>query len=468
VGNSRFLKNIVNSSYMDMLTTDGYNVDRGSWSGGKIALRDLDKTHYLTDAQIQADLLNYIKSGALQQPDANRLYVIFVEDNVAVSAGFGNSQHDFLGYHGAFACQVGSGTADIHYAVITYPGGGVGNAANWWLSTMDGMTEVASHEIAEAVTDPNVNYKGLGWYDSQKNGEVGDIVNGQTVYLNGYAVQRIADKNDQAMTPAGATSGRQVNFVLLKNGNLYESYGSGLIFLASNVALIGDQGVDNFGHAMVDLVFTNGTAYEYHEGLNSWTYLGSGVKSAKADHGVSYVLFNNGTLDEYKDSTGRLTFILTNVTSIDAGTDRYGVNMVTVVWNGQGWEFSDSTGWRYLASGVKAVSAGQFGIEDILYSNGTAYWHNDATNAFAYLGSNVAAVTAGTDQSGNYMIDLLFSNGVLKEYRAGKGWSSLDSGVVSISKGHNGVVDVVFSWGDAYAHDLSGWHYLASNAKGAA
>jgi hypothetical protein len=121
---------------------------------------------------------------------------------------------------------------------------------------MDGMTEVDSHEIAEAVTDPNVNYKGLGWYDSQQNSEVGDVVSGQTVYLNGYAVQRIADKNDQAMTPTGATSVRQVNFVLLKNGNLYESYGSGLIFLASGVASISDQCVDNFGHAMVDVVFT--------------------------------------------------------------------------------------------------------------------------------------------------------------------------------------------------------------------
>jgi hypothetical protein len=30
------------------------------------------------------------------------------------------------------------------------------------------------------------------------------------------------------------------------------------------------------------------------------------------------------------------------------------------------------------------------------------------------------------------------------------------------------VVDMVFTWGDAYAHDSSGWYYLTYNAKSAA
>jgi hypothetical protein len=63
---------------------------------------------------------------------------------------------------------------------------------------------------------------------------------------------------------------------------------------------------------------------------------------------------------------------------------------------------------------------------------------------------------------------VLFNNGTLDEYRVGKGWSYLDNGVVSIGKGHGGAVNVLFSRGDSYEHDLSGWHYLTSNAKGAA
>jgi hypothetical protein len=471
-----FLGNVVNSSYMDALGNAGYGVGRGSASPGAIFGKNVNKFQYLSDAQIRADLLGCINAGALQRPDANRLYVIFVEDNVAVGDAKSNSQNAFLGYHGAFSGQVDlipnvpwlTYQADIRYAVVTYPGGWIGNAGRWWLNALDTMTLTASHELAEAVTDPDVNYKTLGWYDNALNGEVGDITNAQTVYLNGYAVQRISDKNDQGMTPAGATGVRAVNFVLDKKGNLYETYGGGLIFLSSGIAAVSDQAIDNYGHAMIDVVTTGGAAYEYHEGLGSWTFLANGVKSAKADQGVSYVLYNTGKLYEYKDWGSSWTYIDSNVTAIDAGTDRYGVNMVAEVWLGQAWEHSDSTGWHYLASNVKAVSAGQQGIMDLLYNNGNAYWYNEATGTFSFLASGVAAVTAGTDQFGRYMIDLLYTSGNLYEYRVGGSWTWLDNNVVSVGKGHAGAVDIVFNWGDAYDHDQYGWHFLASGAKAAA
>ncbi len=44
---------------------------------------------------------------------------------------------------------------------------------------------VTTHELAESVTDPQLN---ATYYDASGN-EVGDVVNGSTVYLNGYAVQ---------------------------------------------------------------------------------------------------------------------------------------------------------------------------------------------------------------------------------------------------------------------------------------
>jgi len=59
---------------------------------------------------------------------------------------------------------------------------------------MDTLTEVVSHELAEAITDPT----GTGWYDpnsdqydpfGSKNDEVGDICNRQTSRLGGYLVQ---------------------------------------------------------------------------------------------------------------------------------------------------------------------------------------------------------------------------------------------------------------------------------------
>jgi hypothetical protein len=464
-----FLGNIVNSSYMDMLTRAGYGVGRGTQDGGKISLTNVNKSQYLTDGQIRSTIQGYINNGVLKSPNANTLYVFYVEDNVAVSAGGQTSQNNFLGYHWAFAGTDAAGhPADIHYAVITYPGGSVGNASLSWTSALGQLTEVTSHELAEAVTDPNDGYKTLGWYDDSKAGglgETGDIVNGQTVYLNGYAVQRISDKNDQAMTPAGATAQTQESFVLQTNGNLYKNTGSGLIFLTSGIASVSDQSIDNHGQVMVDVVTTGGYAYEYHEGAG-WTYLWSGAKSAKAGEGVSYVLFNNGQVFEYTDATGGSSLIDSNVASIDAGTDKFGVNMEDEVMTyGTAWEHSDSSGWHYLGSGVRSVSAGQQGISDFVTTSGNAYWYNEATGGTSFLSSNVAQVTTGIDRNGNYMVDLLYNGGNLYEYRVGSGWTFLDSGVQSVAKGHAGLVDMVFTWGDAWSHDASGWHYLGGSAR---
>ena len=459
-----FLNNIVHGSYMDMLNKDGYGVGRGSFDAGKISLTNVNKSQYLTDGQLRSTVQAYINNGVLKSPDSNRLYVIFVEDNVAVSNGGDTSQNDFLGYHGAFAGTDAYGNpADIHYAVIAYPGGSVGNAGLSWLSATGQLTEVSSHELAEAVTDPNVNYKSLTWYDSTNNGEIGDIVNGQTVYLNGYAVQRISDRNDQAMTPAGATAQTQESFVLKTNGDLYKFTSSGATLLASGIASVSDQSIDDHGQVMVDVVTTGGVAYEYHEG-SGFTYLWSGARSAKAGQGVSYVLFSNGVVDEYNDYDDTWTYIDSGVVSIDAGTDKLGVNMVDEIkTSGAAWEHSDSSGWHFLASGVKSVSAGQQGISDFVTIAGNAYSFSEATNLSTFLASNVAAVTSGTDQFGNALIDLVYNGGNLWEYRVGIGWTFLDSGVKSIAKGHAGYVAMVFTSGNAWGHD-STWHFLTGSA----
>jgi hypothetical protein len=467
-----FLKNIVNSSYMDMLTEDGYGVGRGTADGGSIYATNVNKAQYLTDGQVQSTIQGSIKSGALKSPNANSLYVVYVEPNVAVSLAKGNnSQTNLYGYHGAFGGTDASGhPADIHYALITYPGGLVGNKSLSWTGPFDQLTLVTSHELAEAVTDPNVDYKTKGWFDTEK-GEVGDIVVGQTVYLSGYAVQRIADKNDQAMTPAGATAATQESFFLQTSGQLYKVSANGQTFITSGIASLSDQAIDNYGQVMVDVVTTLGDAYEYHEG-SGLTYLAGGVKSAKAGEGVSYVLFKDGHVQEYTDVDGHWSrSIDSSVSSIDAGTDRIGVNMVDVIeaWSGDAFEDSDSSGGYWLGSSVQSVSAGQLGYSSYVTTTGKAYLHSEAVGSTAFLASNVAQVTTGTDQYGDYMIELLYNSGDLWEYRvpvvpdAGNGWSFLDSGVTSVAKGHAGFVALVLSSGQAWGHDTT-WHFLGLNA----
>src|SRR6516164_2177261 len=195
------------SSYMDLLNQLGYGVGRGSTSPGTIDALALNKNYYLTDSGIRGEIQRFINIGYLQQPDANRLYVVYVEPGVAIMNDHDHNStsiRDFAGYHGAFAGRTAGGyAADIHYAVIAYSGGY--NAIFPGLTPYGSMTLTASHEIAEAATDPNVNYRALGWYDDYIGGEIGDI-NRYEALLNGYAVQSIINKYDVAYIPYGATT----------------------------------------------------------------------------------------------------------------------------------------------------------------------------------------------------------------------------------------------------------------------
>lgn len=194
-----FLSNVVNSSYMDMLTNAGYAVGRGNSTTGRIDPATIDKRYYLTDGRIQSVIQQDIFRG-LEQPNANRLYVVFVEPDVAVKLGSDDSIRTFLGYHSSFVGYDSRGAwTNIYYAVIPYHGGI--NAQDRRLGVFDSMTATTSHEIAEAVTDA---VPGRGWYDRTLNGEIGDLTRG-VVRLNGYAVQNVVDRNDRPISPAGST-----------------------------------------------------------------------------------------------------------------------------------------------------------------------------------------------------------------------------------------------------------------------
>lgn len=203
-----YLTDLTGGAYMDALSRAGYNVGRGTASAGAVDATALTLGSTITDASIQASIKADITNGRLKAPDANRLYIIYVEPNVAVNlgAGQGTTQQGILGYHGAFA---GPGGTILRYAVVAYPGGTAHNSS-LGTAAFDQLTAVTSHELAEAVTDPDVNIGRLGWYDPHL-GEIGDITANKPnalVRLNNYLVQEVADKNDQLLTiaPTSPTS----------------------------------------------------------------------------------------------------------------------------------------------------------------------------------------------------------------------------------------------------------------------
>ncbi len=198
----KYLADIVQSSYMDMMTNAGYGVGRGTASAGVVDDVALNKSSTLSDSSIQSYLKSMISAAKVTVPDANRLYVVYVEPGVVVSLGRSTSQNSFLGYHGAFSAN----GKDIRYVVLPYPGSPNPSPNSQGIANViDELTMVTSHELAEAVTDPDVNYKGIGWYDDQLDGEIGDLTS-KTTTLNGYLVQAVVDKNDRVIYPTSNTS----------------------------------------------------------------------------------------------------------------------------------------------------------------------------------------------------------------------------------------------------------------------
>ena len=359
--------------YLKMLNADGFYGVTGSGSTLAGVADNVVVSSDLTDAAIQTDLSTAIAGGVsgLQQPGANTLYFVFVQPGTVVDFGNGQtSVNTFLAYHSSFLYNGG----EVAYAVVPYHGS-AGNAQDLWLNSFDSMTVASSHELAEAITDPT----GYGWYDRSGN-EIGDIVNGSTVYLNGYAVQReaaIAGSQDNylAMTPQGAAAGHQTTFggvggaALIVNGVSVANPAEA----GKTITAVSPQGIDDFGQPMVDVVYGDHNAYEYHDfaAVNGnpnpvvtanpsffpWTNLGPNVKQAVAGQGVSYVLLTNGSLGEYVDPNyttysygygvnpgARNGAIAVSVSSIvAAGLDQQGVNAVEYVSGGKTLEWRDVT-----------------------------------------------------------------------------------------------------------------------------
>jgi hypothetical protein len=486
-----FLNGLVTGPYMDMLSKAGYKVGKGSADAGIVDNVQVGQNSgklYVTEAQIRSDLLFKIWSGKLKSPDSNRLYVIYVEPNVEVEFldGVGSNETNLVDtaayrQHNSFLALVPNGgvglptVANIRYVLMPYPGGSVGNPNIDFLSAQDSLTVNTSRLVVDGVTDANADLTGWRYDWSNENpvgvnsgaypteiGESGrwSVLSPNVVYLGGNAVSRIIDQHDHAMTPAGAQAQHPVTFDLDSYGTLWKLDGGRWTQLATNIDKLSDQSIDTEGQAMVDIVTTSGVAYEYHEGAG-FEFLSPNALDAKAGQGESYVLLNygGGTVWQFVDKTHDQGFfkiqpIGNNVTAIDAGTDETGVNMVDVITtNKLAYAVSESTGWHFLWWNAASVSAGQQGVSAVVDTAGDAFlftsqWGFPFFQQF--LGSGVAKAAVGTDSNGNYMLDLLHTDGTVSEYRSGIGWHFLASDVSFVGKGHAGVVDLVL--GDD--HDL--------------
>ena len=200
-----YYQQVVNSSYMDWLNeynTGSQKIGRGTYAGKfTITPSSANNGATITDAQVQAELNAQIAAGSLPKPDANTMFMVHFRAGQTIQNGGNSCQSGgFCAYHGSAVS--GAGT-EYYYAVVpdfhsSLCASGCGSS-----SEFNNVCSTASHEIVEAITDPQVADAtvfgpplGWYWYSSDTcQGEVADICNQNQATFAGtdgktYTVQK--------------------------------------------------------------------------------------------------------------------------------------------------------------------------------------------------------------------------------------------------------------------------------------
>ena len=192
-----FYSQVTNSTYMDWLSeyntpaAGGTNqtIGRGSFQGKvQIAPSAAHSGPLISDSAVEAEIVAQIGAGLLPAPatdaagNVNTLYMVHFPQGVAIThhgrTSCESASTGFCGYHSTFAM----GGQHLYYAALPDVGPGSGCATVALCGTgapFGNQTSVASHELIEAVTDPDIGFAPfvgppMAWYDSSQ-AEIADI-----------------------------------------------------------------------------------------------------------------------------------------------------------------------------------------------------------------------------------------------------------------------------------------------------
>src|SRR4051812_16103043 len=167
----------------------------------------------IRDAQIADELQRQIAAGQLPPADENALYFVYFPASIITSLQ-GHSAcvaGGFCGYHSTYRDPVSS--LSVYYAVMPSHENGSGcdlGCGDQVLTTaFDKISETSSHELAEAITDPEVGIGAfvdfpLGWYDAN-NAEIADICDRAAHdTVGGFVVEKLFSNRVSATSPAAA------------------------------------------------------------------------------------------------------------------------------------------------------------------------------------------------------------------------------------------------------------------------
>ncbi len=146
-----------------------------------VTITPINQNTLLNELDLQTEVAAQIGAGGLPQPDSNTIYMLHFPAGIGLMNGKGSydcsvPNGSFCGYHsnGKVGAQV--------FRFAAMPDVSQGLCATGCLaptgSVFDNLTATSSHELVEAITDPD---DGTGWYDKQPQDavsyhqEIGDI-----------------------------------------------------------------------------------------------------------------------------------------------------------------------------------------------------------------------------------------------------------------------------------------------------
>ncbi|KAJ3317997.1 hypothetical protein HDU76_000984 [Blyttiomyces sp. JEL0837] len=193
-----FYAGIVNSPWVDWLSeysTPTQNITRGTFNGTytetTTVLSALDDVK-----DLQPYLTTLIKNGSIK-PNNNSFYAIHFAPGINVTRGGQGSCTGFCSYHNTMdISSLNIGTKYLYYSVVPDQTGACSTVCGSLTPSINNLYVLASHEIAESITDPAVGVATtlsppVGWYDI-KYGEMSDICEGLSGGGN-YGVVRGGD-----------------------------------------------------------------------------------------------------------------------------------------------------------------------------------------------------------------------------------------------------------------------------------
>jgi hypothetical protein len=129
-------------------------------------------TNCITDAQVQAEITKVMGLRGWT-PGPGKIFLVFTsngEGSCFDSSGGSCAYTQYCAYHGYFGPSNNPTIyGNMPYANITYCKGGQNSPSGD--AYADALTNVTSHEVTEATTDPQLN----AWYDTSNGEEIGDL-----------------------------------------------------------------------------------------------------------------------------------------------------------------------------------------------------------------------------------------------------------------------------------------------------